>query len=246
MSGLDRYQNPELYEMLAGEYVLGTMSNRVRRRFVQLMEERRYVQEAVEAWEKRFYPLAGRLESLRPPHRVWLGIRDEIRFHHHGQELGKAQLHGPWRKLMIWRSWAVFATILCAVLLGYDWLNRSEIPPEMPSYVAVLEGNSQTPMLVATAIQQPTMRMVVKVMDESIFHPDEDLQLWCSIQGSDQILSMGVVRRDGQTVLPLNQAEWDMVNEFTSLAVSAEPKGGSPTGRPTGPIMYRGKFVSLI
>ena len=44
----------------------------------------------------------------------------------------------------------------------------------------------------------------------------------------------------------VNQADWGRVNESASLAISAEPMGGSPTGRPTRPITYRGKFVSLI
>lgn len=245
MSRLDRYQNPELYEMLAGEYVLGSMSNRARRRFVRLMEERRYLREAVEAWERRFYPLFGQLEPVQPHHRVWLGIRDEIRSQ---QKQGRmsTKIENLWHKLMIWRSWAVIATLLCAVLVGYDSMTRPEIPSGMPSYVAVLEGDSRTPMLVATAIQQPSMHMVVKVMDESIIYPDKDLEIWCLLKGSDRMWSMGVIRRGGETVLPLNQAEWDRVNESTSLAISAEPMGGSPTGRPTGPIMFSGKFVSLI
>jgi anti-sigma-K factor RskA len=31
--------------------------------------------------------------------------------------------------------------------------------------------------------------------------------------------------------------------EGGSLAVSVEPKGGSPTGAPTGPVIYSGKLV---
>ncbi len=31
--------------------------------------------------------------------------------------------------------------------------------------------------------------------------------------------------------------------EGGSLAVSVEPKGGSPTGSPTGPVIYSGKLV---
>ena len=243
MSRLDRYQNPELYEMLAGEYVLGTMSSRARRRFVQLMEERRYIREAVEVWERRLHPLAGRIEPVQPHHRVWEGIRDELRSHQ-GQKSGQNSSSGLLRNLLIWRSLAIVASILCAFLV-YELLKSPTIP-EMPSYVAVLESDNHTPMLVAKAIQQPSMRMVIKMMDESIISPDKDLELWCFMQGSDRVWSMGVLQRSGETVLPLDQESWDMVNESASLAISAEPMGGSPTGRPTGPIMYSGNFVSLI
>jgi anti-sigma-K factor RskA len=31
----------------------------------------------------------------------------------------------------------------------------------------------------------------------------------------------------------------------TQLLVSLEPKGGSPTGQPTGPVIYGGKLTAL-
>jgi anti-sigma-K factor RskA len=30
-----------------------------------------------------------------------------------------------------------------------------------------------------------------------------------------------------------------------TLAVSLEPEGGSPTGQPTGPVLYQGQLASL-
>ena len=243
MSRLDRYQNPELYEILAGEYVLGTMSSRVRRRFVKLMEERRYIYEAVEAWEKRLHPLSEKLTPVEPRQRVWDGVREEIRSHQR-QRLRERERIGLLRNLVMWRSLAVLTSFLCACLIGYELL-KSPTVTEMPSYVAVLESDNHTPMFVAKAIQQP-MHMVIKMMDESSVSPDKDLELWCIVEDSDRAWSMGILRRSGETVLPLDQKRWDMVNESASLAISAEPMGGSPTGRPTGPIMYSGRFVSLI
>ena len=33
--------------------------------------------------------------------------------------------------------------------------------------------------------------------------------------------------------------------EGAMIAVTAEPKGGSPTGGPTGPIVYSGKLIEV-
>ncbi len=52
--------------------------------------------------------------------------------------------------------------------------------------------------------------------------------------------------RDQETVLALTEQDWKMMGRISQLAISAEPMGGSPTGNPTGPIMYKGDFVSLI
>jgi anti-sigma-K factor RskA len=30
------------------------------------------------------------------------------------------------------------------------------------------------------------------------------------------------------------------------LAMSVEPKGGSPTGKPTGPVIFRGQCVKIL
>ena len=36
-----------------------------------------------------------------------------------------------------------------------------------------------------------------------------------------------------------------MVRPSAALAVSLEPPGGSPTGKPTGPVLYQGRLLAL-
>ena len=35
------------------------------------------------------------------------------------------------------------------------------------------------------------------------------------------------------------------INSAVALAMSVEPKGGSPTGLPTGPVIYQGPRIKL-
>src|SRR5680860_690344 len=71
MPRLDRYQDRKVYDALAGDYVLGTMGGRARRRFLELMAERGYIREAAGAWERRLHPLGLNIIPITPHPRVW-------------------------------------------------------------------------------------------------------------------------------------------------------------------------------
>jgi anti-sigma-K factor RskA len=48
---------------------------------------------------------------------------------------------------------------------------------------------------------------------------------------------------DGESTLPLNDTAAQTLEASSTLAVSLEPAGGSPTGAPTGPIVYTAPVV---
>jgi anti-sigma-K factor RskA len=240
MPRLDRYQDPRRYEQLAGAYVLGTLCTPARRRFARLMAERPYIRQAVVDWERRLDPLSTRLRPVRPPARVWGNIRQEIQ----AEARAAARGAGFWNSLLLWRSGAVAALLLAATLLVQLSLPHSQHPP-MPAYVAVLNSEKDVPMLIATATKAP-MRLMVKKMDDMPLPSDQDLELWCLIKGSKRPWPMGVLTAGKETVFTLTEHEWQLFTNTTGLAVSMEPKGGSPEGVPTGPVMYKGPFVSML
>jgi len=69
-----RYAQPELVDRLAAAYVLGTLSQRARRRFERLHRERIDVQLAVGGWEARLNRLGSSVPPVQPPHRVWQAV----------------------------------------------------------------------------------------------------------------------------------------------------------------------------
>jgi len=69
-----RYAQPELVDRLAAAYVLGTLSERARRRFERLHRERIDIQLAVGGWEARLNRLGASVPPVQPPHRVWQAI----------------------------------------------------------------------------------------------------------------------------------------------------------------------------
>ncbi len=66
------------------------------------------------------------------------------------------------------------------------------------------------------------------------------LELWALPPGATAPKSLGVMAAAGQRMtLPAMPAAG------TTLLVSVEPQGGSPTGAPTGPVVYSGKLGQL-
>jgi anti-sigma-K factor RskA len=61
--------------------------------------------------------------------------------------------------------------------------------------------------------------------------------------GREQPQSLGLV--DGLLKIPVEKLGRSSARELreTALAVSIEPEGGSPTGVPTGPIVYSGRLI---
>ena len=52
-------------------------------------------------------------------------------------------------------------------------------------------------------------------------------------------------RRGGKGKVELSEAQKVLIDKPIALAVSLEPKGGSPTGQPTGPVLYQRALAAL-
>ena len=69
------YDREELLDRLAAEYVFGTMSARVRRRFQAIQDALPAARQAVAAWELRLTPLAQSVPTAQPSAAVWIQER---------------------------------------------------------------------------------------------------------------------------------------------------------------------------
>lgn len=75
--------------------------------------------------------------------------------------------------------------------------------------------------------------------------PGRSFELWLLPAGGEAPRSLRVLAPEGPTVGALSEAPESRLQGATGRAVSLEPAGGSPTGLPTGPVLYRGSLVPL-
>lgn len=229
---------PELRERLAAEYALGTLRGRARARLRRWMREDAALARAVAEWEGRIAPLADAVKPVRAPARVW----DEIQ-----ARLG-APAHagaGWWDRVAFWRPLGLLATGAMAALLAVvALLPGVKAPPAEPvpaAYIAVLsDPKTQRPVLVATAARHDA-RLSIRALDPAILVPERSLELW-AVPKDGGPRSLGLVETD-RAVLKLAAEADRTLRDVPLLAVSLEPKGGSPTGAPTGPVLFSGPCI---
>jgi len=236
---LSRPDRAARLDALAAQYALGTLSPRARRRLDSIARVDSAVAAAIRAWEVRLATLARAVPDLVPPPRVWDGIRGRL-----GLEAAtgaRPRAEGWWSSLSIWRGLAV-AGFAAALALGVAlFAPRGERPDER--IVAVLAGQDLKPVLIASADRGGRF-LTVKAVTSLAVPPGRVLELWALPPGQDP-RSLGLIPATGLARLPLAAPAGIAFQGVPAMAVSLEPGGGSPTGKPTGPVLYSGGIQNL-
>lgn len=222
-------REPKRADALAAEYVLGTLRGRARERFERLARSDRALSDAVRSWEERLLPLAEELTPIAPPARVWAAVLGRIR----GTPPARASL---WSSLGLWRGVAL-ASLAAVVALAAVLLRPAPAVPE-GALVVVLAGTDAKPVLVASADRLGrTLR--VKPVARVDVAADRALELWMLPDGATP-RSLGLISATDVVRVALSAPADEALRNIPALAVSLEPRGGSPTGLPTGPVLYSG------
>jgi len=233
-----KFANEALRNKLAAEYVLGTMSARARRRFEINLKENPALRRAVAQWEQRLTPLALALPEIEPPPRVWQGIESRI---HPGRQAGP----GFWESLSFWRI-SSFASGLVALAL-LILVALPGVPPADDTRMVVVMNDLQTSnpaMTVSWEPRKPGKRVMrIRVIGHADMAPGTAWELWMLPGTEQKPVSLGLITtRDAQIVI-VPEPLAAKLDGAEGLAMSVEPAGGSPTGLPSGPVLYAGKCV---
>jgi len=228
------YRDPKLRDLLAGEYAMGLLPPRARARFERLMAGDAELQRRVADWQERLTPIDRTAASVSPPRRVWRAI-----------EQGTLQRSLPvppessgWlQSLAFWRGFAGAAAALAAALAIYIALGPG--PARTPTVLAVLADSAGTPAFIAMRTERAEEVSVVPVRTQTL-QAQKSFELWAIAGGPPKPLGLVSATPDRPLLVPASA----VVTAGTVLAVSLEPEGGSPTGLPTGPVLFQGKVLS--
>jgi len=222
---LNYKRNPDLVERLAAEYALGTLRGRARARMRRWMRDDPALEREVAGWEGRLAPLLEAVVPVAPPARVWREVQARI--------APRRERTSWWKALGLLAGGALAAMVAVAVLLP---------PQKSEQYVAVLsDPKTQRPVLLVSVARRDNS-LQIKTLDPSIQVSDRDLELW-ALPRSGAPKSLGVVPPGAKGVIRLAAIADRTLSDVPALAISLEPKGGSTTGAPTGPVLYSGPCV---
>lgn len=228
------YQQPELQQRLAAEYVLGTLHGKARLRFERLMVEQPALRRLVLAWEQRLAPLSAQVKPQALSPVVWQKIRQRLGFDPIVTATPKMSFLQKW----LWGG-SVLASLLAGMLL---WNSVIYQPNNAIAYhdVAVLSTDKAEPTWIVRASLDGNALQLNSLQSVTIAS-DKDLELWAIADGAPE--SLGVIHMaNGQGELRFNEQQRQRLTQGKVLAISLEPKGGSPTGSPTGAVLFTGKI----
>ena len=121
---------------------------------------------------------------------------------------------------------------------------KTPAPPAAAQYVALLQSNAGAPAFILTVDAATRNFTVRKVGAQG--EVGRSYELWIVSDKLQRPRSLGVIGRNDFTARPvLSGYDADLVNQAT-YAVSIEPEGGSPTGAPTGPVVFSGKLIETV
>jgi anti-sigma-K factor RskA len=229
---------PGRADALAAEYVLGTLRGQARTRFERMARTDPVLAEAVRRWEERLLPLAQEMPPVAPPARVWQGILKRTR---RGASDARPARASMWASLGLWRGLAM-AGLAAAFVLAIALFTPAPERPE-GTLVVVLAAQDAKPALVASADRAGRI-LTVKALAPVELAADRALELWALPEAGNP-RSLGLISASGVARIALARPADEILRNVAALAVSVEPRSGSPTGLPTGPVLFTGPVQRL-
>jgi anti-sigma-K factor RskA len=229
---------------LAAELALGVLEGDELSRARAMVASDAEFRNEVERWSGRLAPLLDEVEPAPPPGAVWRGIEARL-----GPTSANDNMATLQRRVGMWRgiagaAMAIAASLAVVLVVQPQPQTAAPTPPAVaasPPMVAML-GDEKRMMLVAS--WDPMSRqLVLAVAGDMPADPRHSHELWV-IPADGKPRSLGVMGDSKQAHMKLAEALADLMSEGATVALSVEPRGGSPTGSPTGPVVASGALHS--
>lgn len=214
-------------DLRAAEYVLGTLEPAERLAFEAEMARDPALLDAVATWQDWLAPLALAVAPAPPPPELWTrlqlatGVRD-------AEPRSRPVLTRLWRSTAVWRT-----TTAAAMALAASFAFIALRPGDPKVAVLFPVGAVEQPAFLIRATARGTGRIEPLNAAAATVEAGRSLQLWAQGVNEAQPHSVGLVP-------PTGRSGFFPAPPGTQVLISSEPAGGSPTGLPTGPVLYSG------
>jgi anti-sigma-K factor RskA len=218
----------EELEILAGEYVLGVLDAGQVAEVVNAIATNTRLRAAVTFWQDKLDPLTEIVVPASPPTNAWDAISRRIK---------PARSSHMWNGIRFWRwSSAGLAAVAAALIL---YIALAPISPA-PNLVSVLHPLQQDQASWIATIGRDGLHL--SALASASPPNDRAYELWAIAAGATRPSPLGVIPADGRFALATIPTA---MTDGATLAISVEPPGGSPTGQPTGPVIFVGTLRKL-
>ncbi len=228
-------------DLVAAEYVLGTLPAVERATIADRRLRQPELNQAIAAWETQFGPLHELVPEQTPPADLKVKLLSQIDATNASAIRPTAQIITLRRSVSRWRGIATGTSAIAATLTGFTVYQTLTPPVQSNSFVAVLQKDAASPaflMTVDVANRTFNVRQVAAPRQAG-----KSYELWFVSEKLGAPKSLGLVGELTGPSKPQLAAYAPSDIQGATYAVTLEPEGGSPSGSPTGPVLYAGKLL---
>jgi anti-sigma-K factor RskA len=219
-------------DILAAEFALGLLDPAASEAVQLRVRSDAVLSLRIAWWRDQLVPLVAEAE-VTPPDRLWAKIASQLPVNDNLPRLMKR-----------WRALALGATGIAATLAVFIGARQPIPVPVMPQpapMVATLSGKTN-PAIVTVSYDATSGQMTIA--PSSLAAGAGDAELWI-IPEDGKPRSMGVIDISAPQGHAVAMERRTFVHPGATFAISLEPKGGSPTGSPTGSVIATGKIIRV-
>ena len=249
--------DPEDIDLLAAEYVLGTLDAAERAGVASRLGVEGALARAVEEWQDRLSPLDDAVPDIAPPPAIYDGLVTRLFGPAGRMGVGVASVRRatagttaratadtvPLRRLRRWQTATAGFGLLAASLLAWVGVHEVGIPAERSRLVAVLQRDAGSPAMVVD-VDLAARRLLVRPVGAPS-PAGHAYELWIVDPTAGAPRSLGVVPPLSETHASLSGIDPAVITNAT-YAVTVESAGGSPTGLPTTAPILSGKVGAAL
>lgn len=220
-------------DLIAGEYALGLLEGEALDDFERRLARDRELAARVARWREHFADLDATATPVRASPQLWERIEASTGRRDMREPAPKPRA-GLWSNLGFWRG-ASFAgaaaSLVLAVALG---LVAGRSTPR-PVVIAVMQTGEMSPGAIVQAFADGSLT-IVPLKDFEV-PAGLTMQVWTLWDKEKGPVSVGLIER----VRSARFERADLPQQRDQIyEITLEPAGGSPTGRPTGPVLVKG------
>lgn len=228
-------------ESLAADHALGLLEGERLAEAERLSTEDRFFGDMVATWRERLCELDATAVPAVPGPELWQRIRGSLETPAATAVPVGRDRHRPvlgarlWQSLPAWRA-AGLTGLAASLTLALILWNLIGLQPAGPIYVAVLMTEANQAAAIVNTYRDGHAELIPL---GPIAVPDgRALQVWTLWDRERGPVSVGLLDQARSSRLDVGRLPRAVPDQL--FEISLEPKQGSPTGRPTGPVLMKG------
>ncbi|MBR1245987.1 anti-sigma factor [Bradyrhizobium sp. AUGA SZCCT0169] len=247
---------PNADDAMAADYVMGLLEGAEHAAAERRIATDDAFARAVSAWRERLADLDATADETPPSPALWQRIADATKAEPiYSPPSARAALRGAtlWNNIRFWRGagiGGVFAALLFAAIMVGALITSRQLRNDMialaqrkPIYVAVLvnDATKEAGAIVNTFANGRVELIPLRPIDVPA---GRTLQVWTLWDRTIGPKSIGLTGQSRTLQLDLGSLPETVPDQL--FEITLEPEGGSPIGRPTGPILFKGNAARAL